>query len=521
MREINEILDFSYENYEMIQTPSEIYNFAKFYKELNCRNILEIGSFYGGTFFVMCKLSSFNGKKISIDYPVYGGQEDALKQRRTHEKMKGFSKDTHVLVADSHQQSTLELLKTILNGEELDFIFIDGDHSYEGVKKDFEMYSPFLKDGGYVAFHDINETDEHKRRNNYVFKFWNELKQKKLEFNTKSMYMGIGVIQVYKYKKLLNIELSFEAPGKINIYNMDFSNLDVLISVRDLDTKIPIHHSSLSFTASNNGLYIIPLMDYDFSTDPNFSGFLIEIYDKNKNFIYSKELKIKDRTSLIPLVTRNYGPFDCLFFNYRQLFYDKIYDLLDLNDVKTVIDIGANVGLFSNYISWKSEVRLIHAVEPVPAPFEELKKQFYYYNHVKCHRFGIHYFDGKSEINVDPDSSIYSTFLSEHGNGIHPKIEVEVKTIPTFMDSVGLQSVDLIKMDIEGLEYEVLNCMTDDQIRRCKKWLIQYHMNEDGKADILQERFRYMGYAVENFPYKVPQYVNNKTTVQGFFFAKR
>jgi len=31
-------------------------------------------------------------------------------------------------------------------------MFIDGDHSYEGVKKDFELYSPQLEGGGYLVF---------------------------------------------------------------------------------------------------------------------------------------------------------------------------------------------------------------------------------------------------------------------------------------------------------------------------------------------------------------------------------
>lgn len=42
----------------------------------------------------------------------------------------------------------------------LDFIFIDGDHSYEGVKKDFELYSTILTDNGIIVLHDTDEKYE-------------------------------------------------------------------------------------------------------------------------------------------------------------------------------------------------------------------------------------------------------------------------------------------------------------------------------------------------------------------------
>ena len=37
----------------------------------------------------------------------------------------------------------------------IDFLFIDGDHSYKGVTTDFRLYSPLVKDYGNIAFHDI------------------------------------------------------------------------------------------------------------------------------------------------------------------------------------------------------------------------------------------------------------------------------------------------------------------------------------------------------------------------------
>jgi FkbM family methyltransferase len=273
----------------------------------------------------------------------------------------------------------------------------------------------------------------------------------------------------------------------------------------------------LNFAGANHTWWVVPLMNYNFTDDHYIGSFILEFYDINKNLVDSKELKIKDVFNKIENVgTRIYDGFDSLWINYKQMFLDKIYDVFIDDNIETVIDVGANVGIFSNYISWKKNVKLIHAIEPVSKPFEELKKQFYYYHHIKCHKLGIHYNSGKDFIKVDHNQSILNTFLnvSTQTNSVE---EVNVSTLPEFMDNCALNTVDLIKLDVEGLEYEILNSMNDKQILRSKNWLIEYHINYDGKAEILQNRFSRLGYLVTNVPDQIP----NNIGIQGFFFAKK
>lgn len=49
----------------------------------------------------------------------------------------------------------------------LDFVFIDGDHSYEGARKDFEMYIPKVRSGGVVSGHDYNIADVRNALHNW------------------------------------------------------------------------------------------------------------------------------------------------------------------------------------------------------------------------------------------------------------------------------------------------------------------------------------------------------------------
>lgn len=64
----------------------------------------------------------------------------------------------------------------------VDFAFIDGDHTYEGVKADFLNYGNLVRPGGVIAFHDILPVSEFP--DIQVFRFWQEIKD---DFNTKEL----------------------------------------------------------------------------------------------------------------------------------------------------------------------------------------------------------------------------------------------------------------------------------------------------------------------------------------------
>ena len=57
--------------------------------------------------------------------------------------------------------------------ESVDFIFIDGDHSYEGVKNDYEKYKQFLASDGHIGFHDIISSDQNRINNINVYNCYN------------------------------------------------------------------------------------------------------------------------------------------------------------------------------------------------------------------------------------------------------------------------------------------------------------------------------------------------------------
>jgi cephalosporin hydroxylase len=164
----------------MIQMKEEITAFVDFLRTRTLTHILEIGSESGGTFYLWCKLARLGGLKISIDKPdgdsgswTYVDQEK-LKARTA--LFKTWAPRVKVITGDSHEQKIWLDVGDILNGQQLDLLFIDGDHSYQGVKSDYAMYRDLVKPGGLIAFHDIKDTECHLNRGCHVHTFWAELK---------------------------------------------------------------------------------------------------------------------------------------------------------------------------------------------------------------------------------------------------------------------------------------------------------------------------------------------------------
>lgn len=144
--------------------------------------IVEIGTANGGTLSRWLEIESAE-IVISIDYPlgVHGGQgyEERMNViTETLENCNYLNKKFFSINGDSKDIKTINKLESILNGKKIDFLFIDGDHTYDGVKSDFENYQKFLNNGSIVGFHDIIESEYHKSMGCFVYELWENLKTK-------------------------------------------------------------------------------------------------------------------------------------------------------------------------------------------------------------------------------------------------------------------------------------------------------------------------------------------------------
>ena len=182
-----------------LQRKREITEFCKMIRHVKAKTILEIGTANGGTLFLLTRFSDKHSLVITMDLPeslFFRGFD--FKIRRFYKSFASNHQKVELINGDSHELSTLKKLKKVLKDRELDILFIDGDHSYEGVKKDFEMYSPLVRKGGLIVFHDIVVVPPEIEKNNGVNKFWNEIKRnhefKEIVDDWNQGWGGIGII---------------------------------------------------------------------------------------------------------------------------------------------------------------------------------------------------------------------------------------------------------------------------------------------------------------------------------------
>ncbi len=100
----------------------------------------------------------------------------------------------------------LDRVRQLLCGRPIDLLFIDGDHAYAAVKRDWETYRQWVRPGAWVAFHDI-QTPELTADGGYangfevaVHRLWNEVKSlgatREFVARDEKPGYGIGVLQI-------------------------------------------------------------------------------------------------------------------------------------------------------------------------------------------------------------------------------------------------------------------------------------------------------------------------------------
>ncbi len=161
---------------------------------------------------------------------------------------------------------------------------------------------------------------------------------------------------------------------------------------------------------------------------------------------------------------------------YKEIWVDNEYNRFGVcvENGDTVIDCGANIGVFTNYaLNCGAERIILFEIEPNLIPF---------------------IYENVTNINAVTivNGAISDRFHTIAGNEDHYNFE-------RILEEFNISYIDFAKIDIEGWEYPLILNMADNTIQKVNKWAIEVHGINSGNAEkVLKiiERFSMLGYYV-------------------------
>ncbi len=209
---------------------------------------------------------------------------------------------------------------------------------------------------------------------------------------------------------------------------------------------------------------------------------------------------------------------------YREIFTDGSYlrHGVELADGACVVDVGANVGLFTLYVKERFPASRVLAFEPIPAIFEKLQTNVSLYGLdvelFPCalgERAGsapFTFYSGWSAMSgryadARDEESVTRTILShdglvdsdiEHltaGRFAGEVVQCRIRTLSEILRESRVEWIDLLKIDVEKSELDVLSGIADEDWRRIGQLVIEVH-DQDGRLETIRSLLAGKGFSV-------------------------
>lgn len=170
-------------------------------------------------------------------------------------------------------------------------------------------------------------------------------------------------------------------------------------------------------------------------------------------------------------------------FLIGDIFVREEYPLTRLKGVlrkPVVVDIGANVGLFSLYVHLNIPAVTIHSFEPSQGLCAAMQANLAGRANVHMHPVALSDHDGEACLHLNTckagQSSLKGTSAGQSDNWV--KEPVCVRDAGAMFDELGIDTVDILKLDTEGSEVEILQSL-GDRLNAVKHMFVEYHSDED------------------------------------------
>ena len=161
--------------------------------------------------------------------------------------------------------------------------------------------------------------------------------------------------------------------------------------------------------------------------------------------------------------------------HYNDIWEYKSYtNIIDIQKSDIVIDIGANIGLFTVLAAQKAKI--VFSFEPMKNNVEFLKKnvEMNDLKNVNIYNIAIAGENERRHIHTTGSTTAYNLFTKSNEE-VQNEILIECKKLRNFMDEIEIIQCDFLKMDCEGCEFEILLKMPENYLKRIKTICMEFH----------------------------------------------
>jgi FkbM family methyltransferase len=148
--------------------------------------------------------------------------------------------------------------------------------------------------------------------------------------------------------------------------------------------------------------------------------------------------------------------------------------------VRTVLDIGANVGVTALYFSQIFPNASIYAFEPAPDNFAVLQRNVANCARIRAFNFALGAQDATLELFASDNPINFGGYsLHAAGSDTSKTISIPVRNVAGVLKEIGVEAVDVIKVDTEGAEWDILTAFPEPVLRSAKYITGELHGNKD------------------------------------------
>ena len=166
---------------------------------------------------------------------------------------------------------------------------------------------------------------------------------------------------------------------------------------------------------------------------------------------------------------------------------------------QVIVDIGANIGIFSLYAATRWPQARIWAYEPAPENFFWLNRNVHQApaGQIQALPLAVAAERGLAPFYLKQESGWHSFYRRQDENAA--AIEVETVTLPDVLAQTGAARIGFLKMDCEGAEYQILSDRGDWLGQSVETLTLEYHEVGDNRVRRLTSLLEKAGFQCTSF----------------------